>query len=162
MASSGKTEKLGLSLWEPGDKPERLDFRQDNQRLEELVAPHVFDVSQHLTAAEKQWVHKPFFISEYYGTGRPTRKIAYGTTTEKVTRPRFVLAYAKGDAPICIRNGTLCLYSAWGTTKYSGTPGLILENETFTICQQQDDEVTDGYRYCLNEANKRYVIIVIP
>lgn len=159
MASSGKTKKLGLSLWEAGDKPERLDFRQDNERLEELVAAHVFDASQHLTSWEKTWVKKPFYIYEYSGTGHAARKLLYGNS---ITSPRFMICYARDDAPCCVRNGEFLVYAAWGTAKYSGTPGLILEKTAFTICQQPDDEVRDGYRYCLNEAGKKYVAIIIP
>ncbi len=159
MASSGKTEKLGLSLWEAGDKPERLDFRQDNERLEELVASHLFDASQHLTSEEKAWVKRPFYIYEYTGIGTAARAFYY---TDPVTSPRFMICYARDDAPYCVRDGEFLIYAAWGTAKYSGTPGLVVGEKTFTVCQQQDGKETDGYRYCLNEAGKKYVAIVIP
>ncbi len=69
MASSGKSKQLGLSLWEAADRPERLDFLQDNQNLEATVGGHLANSLLHLTTGEKAFVKNPYRLYQYTGTG---------------------------------------------------------------------------------------------
>lgn len=47
MASSGKTERLKLNLWEETDKPKREDFCADNLAVEAAVTEHADDEEKH-------------------------------------------------------------------------------------------------------------------
>ncbi len=96
MASSGKSEKLGLSLWESTDRPERLDFRQDNERLEQLVGGHIAEAALHLTPDEKEFLARPYWVSVYRGTGNATRTAVAPATARAI----IVLC---GDHPATVR-----------------------------------------------------------
>lgn len=153
MASSGKTEKLGLSLWEAGDRPQRLDFRQDNELLESLVGSHIADKNLHLTAAEKKFAHNGVYTAYYTGTGAETLKLAYDNA---MTMPRLVIILPQAGAPVTIADGKLSIYFALGCYKYGGTKGLTVEQKTFSLKQDPENGC------CLNERGKRYAIIMIP
>lgn len=100
MASSAKSEKLGLSLWEASDMPERLDFRGDNEALEALVGGHLGDAAKHLDAAEKQFLERPYYTTTFTGiaSGSNTgRSKNYRTQMSKI-KMAFVMAL--GHAPV--------------------------------------------------------------
>lgn len=79
MASTSKTKNLGLSLWAVTDRPERADFRGDNEKLEEKVGGHLLNAIIHLTSAERDNVFHRFRVYFYTGTGAETltRNMAY-------------------------------------------------------------------------------------
>lgn len=94
MASSGKTEQLQLSLWEAGDRPERLDFRQDNEKLEELLGGHLSDPALHLTATQKEYMKRPWGVHTYRGTGYSAQYVSTITP-----RPGAILVFCMEAPP---------------------------------------------------------------
>lgn len=96
MASSGKSEKLGLSLWEAGDRPERLDFRQDNEKLEETVGGHLADTALHLSQTEKSFLGAPYWKFVYIGNGKE-KLTAHAFS--KLPLPGLILVLANGRPP---------------------------------------------------------------
>lgn len=128
MASSEKSERLGLSLWAQTDKPEWSDFRQDNEKLEELAGAHLADQALHLTAEEKQFVSQPFRYMTHLGTGASRINYLLGNP-----RPTGVIAFAN-KRPACIPrtdgSGTIDTYFEYwfkpANTEYS-TGGVIVD-----------------------------------
>lgn len=157
MASSEKTKKLGLSLWKAEDKPQRTDFRQDNEKLEELVGGHLADAALHLTASEKNFVKTPFAVLTYTGNGAQSRTFYYPS----FRNPRLILIYARNAPPVKIADSKACLYSAVGNTTWGGSSGLTVNLSNWVVSQQPAGENTAGYRYCLNENGREYVTIII-
>lgn len=49
MASSNKTDRLGLNLWDELDKPKREDFCKDNEIIEEALSGHLENMGIHVT-----------------------------------------------------------------------------------------------------------------
>lgn len=97
MAASAKSEKLGLSLWEPGDKPARMDFVGDNQQLETLVGGHLTDMGTHLSTAERDYLNRPVWTYEYKGDGRSERSFA-GSILDPI--PDFILVTCHLRPPV--------------------------------------------------------------
>lgn len=162
MASSGKSEKLGLSLWEASDKPERLDFRQDNEKLEELVGPHLNDYFLHLTKKEKDFVRNPIYWTWYQGNGNPTRTVTnYSNFPSEGKAGRLMVIFPIGTAPVVYRDGKTCLYFALasGMGNYHSA-GLEVKDGNYTVFQQSAEEEGE-YRCCLNEQGKSYFVFML-
>lgn len=164
MASSEKTAKLGLSLWAASDKPERLDFVQDNQKLEEVVGAHVADMSAHLTGAEKQFLSRPYTIYTYRGTGSTSYTVK---SLPGGLEPRLILAMCQEFPPCTVdTNGNLNVYwdfwmKAGSSTSYGGGGiSVDLTNKTFTMKNRV--KPASSWYPCtrnLNEDGKIYVLI---
>lgn len=155
MASSGKTSKLGLSLWEETDKPERLDFRQDNEKVESVVGGHIADYMLHLTSTEKAFVRQPVSVTTYQGNGAAARTFNFDF------RPDLILVYAQNSPPFRVVNGVVELYSAAGHYLRSCTAGLRCDRYGYTVYQQAEGTSTNGARNCLNESGKTYTVILV-
>lgn len=166
MASSGKSEKLGLSLWEASDRPERLDFRQDNERLEQLIGGHLADAGLHLTPEQKNYLKKPYAAYVYNGTGS-TLATRVGPCIAKA-----VLVMCSDSPPIVPRsdgkydvywdfwaniNHTLSGRHIWGL----GGVGMV-EGTTSFQTGSKDCEKDSRFVLKLNERGKFYVAIFFP
>lgn len=157
MASSGKTEKLGLSLWEAEDRPQRTDFREDNEKLEELVGGHLTNTAMHLTTNEKNFVRSPFAIMSYTGDGTKSRTFSYPSFRS----PRLMLVFAKKAPPMKVVDGKACVYFAVGNSTLGASSGLTINFSNWLVSQQPVNENTAGYRYCLNESGREYGVVFI-
>ncbi len=161
MASSAKSEKLGLSLWEPEDAPRREDFRQDNEKLEELVGGHLENAALHLTATEKSYLKRPAYMTYYTGNGSSSRNF---TVYSGFKNPNLVAVYAYQKPPAIIKDGVIWNYVALGSAKtpYSGSGGLKLGDMWVAVTQNTEEEgIANGYRICLNEKGTIYVIVMV-
>lgn len=168
MAASEKSERLGLSLWEATDKPERMDFRTDNERLEELVGGHIADAALHLTAAQKNFLKLPYKIISYNGTGDKQ----FNQIGPFVPDAMFVMCT---DMPPVIKNsdGKYEIYwDYWvrdssGTGKaYYGLGGVGLSNpnnpkDTSYFKRSQASTTNADLIYKMNEKGKKYVAIFL-
>ncbi len=154
MASSSKTSRLGLSLWEASDRPERLDFRQDNEKLESLVGVHIKDAMKHLTTAEKERVQRPYDIYTYTGDGKSQRSYYYNFT------PSLALVFAVGKPPVQQREGGVDIYCAVAIGMNS-TAGMSMESSRLLLFQQTESQAQNGMRLRLNESGVSYVLAMI-
>ena len=156
MASSGKSKFLGLSLWEETDRPERLDFRQDNEKLEEILSGHLYDSFIHLTQDQKRFVNDPFAIGMYTGNGEPIRTFSYPFP------PKLLLIFAKRPKPpLAFKNGMALIYAAVGNPSYDGTAGLRMRQKEYDVFQQTEEEAENGFRCCLNELGMYYNVMIL-
>lgn len=159
MASSAKSEKLGLSLWEASDMPERLDFRGDNEALENLVGGHLGDTTKHLEAAEKQFVKAPYFIDSHSGTGMQIRNKSYG-----LTKIRLAIVIGVGHAPVEYdANGKAHVY--WDVCAVNsgyvvmGRGGIKINSPRNVITYSKTLE--DGTVLHLNDSGTTYLMILV-
>lgn len=165
MASSGKTEKLGLSLWESTDRPEYADFRQDNEKLEQLVGGHLADVNTHVTAEEKNYLKLPYKIMHYQGTGQTSRTAAI-FPKEVTYKAVFIMC---SDRPPCLlgEDGKINLYwDYWyNSNQYAkatmGMNGVKISGKEFTVYSKPSLSHSD-VTYHLNDRDKWYLAIFLP
>ena len=152
MASAKKTSSLGLNLWEETDKPERLDFVQDNQKLEELVGAHLNSTALHLTTEEKERAKTPYKIFSFIGDGQARRP--YNLSFE----PSLIFVFATLKPDGIVENG---LHSVYRAVKFGAfaTPGLESNGIRIYLTQQTEEEALaseTGYRLRLNEKGVNY------
>lgn len=160
MVSSAKSEKLGLSLWEAGDRPERLDFRQDNEKLESLVGGHIANQLLHLTAEEKEFLQRSYWTITYVGTGARWQTI-YGQTR----LPQLVMVLCESRPPVLIDSeGKVTAYtdfwfkpgSASSKPTYGGGAVLVDAGQKYIAFQNQTG---DSFNRNLNEKGQYYIAL---
>lgn len=152
MASTKKTSSLGLNLWQESDKPERLDFVQDNEKLEQLVGAHLKASNIHLTETEKDRAKTPFTIFSFFGDGASSRKY----NLQYAPRLVFLIAINKPDG--MVENGLQSVFRAMQFGSYM-TPGIQISGNGIVLTQQTEEEALasgTGYRLRLNEKNVTY------
>lgn len=157
MASSKKTSKLGLNLWTETDKPERDDFVQDNQKLEDLVGVHIKDTALHLTSTEKDWVKTPYKVFSFSGNGAASR--VWNLDFE----PKMIFFFATNRPDGMVENGLQSVFRAQKVSSFL-TPGLTSSGKSMTITQQTEEEALAsgrGYRLRLNESGVNYCGFII-
>ncbi|MCH5303406.1 MAG: hypothetical protein J1E41_00960 [Ruminococcus sp.] len=150
MASTNKTQNLGLNNWLETDKPKRIDFVSDNTIIDNILGTHIKDSDLHLTSEEKDRVSQPFEISVGYGTGNPTKEMRTSFI------PKMAIVFKTNSSPVKYANDypfvNFCIATQKGT---SG--GAELVNDTLTLKQSNVSE--NGVYYNLNELYATYVII---
>lgn len=162
MASSEKTSRLGLNLWQETDKPERADFVSDNEILEETLGTHLKDYTQHLTSTEKTWVGTPYQLLTYTGNGSSQRTY----TLDISGRAVFIFAIDRPlaeDGETSSGDAMKSIFYGLQTGIYH-TPGISLSGKALTLSQQSEAaaiEAGNSYRVRLNDYNRRYAGIVL-
>lgn len=162
MASSEKTSRLGLNLWQETDRPERADFIADNEIIEESLTGHLRDYVKHLSETEKNWVGFPYQLITYVGNGKAERTY----TLDINGRAAFIFAI---DRPLTEDGVTAdgapmkSIYYGVQTGIYH-TPGLSVSAKKLTCNYQMESEAVaagQSYRVRLNDYNQRYAGIVL-
>lgn len=165
MASSAKSETLGLSLWEATDRPERSDFVNDNEQIERLLGGHINNAALHITESEKNYLKLPYTVAVYRGTGSTPFKI------NAPFKPVLILVMCTDMPPAVQReDGKLEVYwDLWTeqnlTTgkEFWGMGGIVYNPETKRMekySKQSDDN--ENIIRCLNDADKHYAVIYFP
>ena len=62
MASTNKTETLGLNQWIGSDKPKMEDFNSDNRLIDTALAGHRADQTVHVSAQERRTGGTPDYL----------------------------------------------------------------------------------------------------
>lgn len=167
MASSEKSERLGLSLWEPTDRPERLDFRQDNEILETALGDHLESALKHITADDREFLDRPFSYLYYTGTG------ASSTSRKIYFSPRAMFVFCLDCPPVVPRSdGKLDIYwDLWFNHSNSSIPkdlglGGIAITSTgggINVARYNKTCAKDSnYILHLNDSSKRYLVLLLP
>ena len=89
MSASVKTANLGLSAWIGSDKPTRLDFVNDNQKLDTAVGNHINSTAVHLSDSDRERLETPYVVGYYGGNGINNRSITLDF------EPKAVFVYKK-------------------------------------------------------------------
>lgn len=150
MASTNKTDNLGLNKWVGTDRPTRTDFVQDNAIIDEAVGTHCANSSIHLTTAEKSRVSNPVTVKQYTGTGTISLTVNFEFS------PKLVLVQKKNAPPVSYTSSGIVINSGFVTPSYGGTQGLSLMSGVLTLAYSAT--MTDGARANFNEENANYII----
>lgn len=157
MSSTKKTSSLGLNLWEETDKPERLDFVRDNEKLEELVGEHLKSTTLHLTTDEKSLLKTRYQIKSYFGDGLSS------VVSTLQFEPKIVIVFATQRPDNTVENGLQNVFRAIWCSGYS-TPGISVSGTKVTLKYQTEAEALQsgtGYRLRLNENKYAYGLLAI-
>ncbi|MGN1112251.1 MAG: hypothetical protein ACI4RP_03515 [Acutalibacteraceae bacterium] len=150
MASTNKTQNLGLNQWIGTDHPTRSDFVQDNALIDENLGTHLADSSAHLTSYEKQRVSNPVSVKQVSGTGTASVAVSFDFS------PRLVLVQKKNSPPVSYSSSGVIINSGFVAPNYGGTQGLSLTSGTLTLANLS--AMTDGARASFNEEGETYII----
>lgn len=75
MGSTNKTVNLGLNSWIGSDKPQRVDFNNDNDILDTAIGNHNNDKTIHITQEERDNWNTFVKSGVYFGNGAAERTI---------------------------------------------------------------------------------------
>ena len=162
MASANKSEKLGLSLWEETDKPERADFVSDNEIIEQLLGAHLSDSTQHLTASQKNFLNRPVWVQQYIGDGASQKDIEM-----PVALPGIIIVWGRNCPPWAhptdAQYPTLYFGFAtnYATNRLYSTRGLSVISNKYVRVKQDSNPGDWGVTTSLNEKNREYYICYV-
>ncbi len=152
MSSSQKTEYLGLNSWLGSDRPQRIDFVDDNRILDNAIKEHITNTTAHCTSTQKAKYENPYSFQSYAGTGAESKVVTLAFS------PKFVMVFTK-DAPLMQTdaNGVLLANFAIAAKSNGGTGGVTINNSNITVYQSLTEN--NGVKYNLNKLNGQYCII---
>ena len=157
MAATNHSATLGLSLWEATDCPQRADFLQDNQKLEQAVGGHIQNSGLHLSTQEKQYLAQRAAVLTYTGTGSGAASVTLPFLPRKLT------VSAQGKPPLAPRadSGWDVFREEWlaGEEASYGTGGISVDGQALTAQLAEgafSGEV--GAYHALNRAGLTYVV----
>ncbi len=152
MSSSEKTDYLQLNAWLGTDRPQRIDFVDDNQRIDEAIRTHVLDSAKHCTTEEKNKLENPYVMQSYGGTGTATKTITL------TIEPRFIIVFMKNSAPMeTDSSGNILVNQCFTAKSNGGMGGAVISGSEITVNQSQT--ATNGLMYNLNKLNGQYCIV---
>ncbi len=153
MSSTNKTEYLGLNSWVSTDMPKRVDFNDDNSKIDQAMKTHCGDKQMHVTDADRQRWDCPYFMGYYHGDGQTSRVVE----TECPFLPSFGIVLAGGMPPSAV-NFSMSMknnYFAFigirtGTSgvSFSGTSIKISSNGSPVIYNEYMNLNISGVTYC--------------
>ena len=151
MSSTEKTSNLKLNLWIGTDKPTRLDFVTDNQKIESAVSGHTNNTAIHLSTDDRSRLNQPFVTGYYAGDGNSTQTITLPFVAKSV------IVYKKGT-PSVIKNssGELLCNTAIAIPSNGGS-GCTVSGTVLTV--QQSTSAVDGALYNMNASGGQYAYI---
>lgn len=151
MASTNKSENLGLNMWLPTDRPIRADFVEDNRIIDEELGGHIKNGMLHLTQSEKNKLTTPYSLKMYAGTG------AASFTYTLDFAPSFVVVYKKNTPMFLSASSTTIVNGGFAVQTYGGSGGLALSGNQLTLTQEATASL--GIRHNLNESGGQYIIV---
>ena len=152
MASSSKTERLGLNRWAETDRPKRSDFVTDNIILDSIVGAHVQNEQIHLTSDERDKLNAIISQYQYAGNGEAERSL------ELPFEPSFVFLFKRGEAPVVMNDGYLTFNMSYAYSGAGSAGGAALSGTTLTV--KQDSAQTSGALYNLNRSFAQYTAVL--
>ena len=145
MSSADKTSYLKLNMWASTDIPKRVDFNNDNSRIDTAFKEHVDDDEMHVDALERNKWNEPHYIGFYYGNGNLQRTISTGCPFE----PSFGIVFGGGMPPSMVdfsnkvkynyvgflskRSSSACLTLSGSDIIISTNGGAIVNNEYINL-----------------------------
>lgn len=149
MASTNKTENYELNQWVGTDKPQRVDFNEDNRIVDELLHTHFTDMSLHTTPLDKMQNAS----YSYFGDGNDEQVL------EMPFEPDAVIVMPTNHTPVSIAGTSVKWYAA-ATVKGLST-GSVVINGTYVTVKQREVTQTDRQVPALNEDGELYAIIAL-
>ena len=152
MPTNQKTTHLKLNQWQESDKPMRLDFVEDNQKIDAAVGAHIEDAVAHLTSGEHQKLTEPFEIGLFGGNG------SQSAPQVLPFEPSLVLLYLRNSPLYSYQSEGYVVCSCALATQQSTSGGVSLNGNTLTLTQTQESP-SDGVFYNLNKSGGQYQYI---
>ncbi len=152
MSSTNKTGYLGLNAWLGTDRPQRIDFVDDNNKIDTAMKNHVNNNTAHCTSSEKAKIQNPYVMVSYVGTGTETNVITLDCI------PKFIIVFQKDTPPMQTDSSGNVLINYVVTATSNGSIGGAYING-YDITVMQSTEAENGMLYNLNKKNGQYCII---
>ena len=153
MASTTFTEHLGLCTWNESDRPKRIDFVNDNKKIDEALGEHLLDNNIHVTKEEKERYGSPYNVITYVGDGAATKTIALD---DEYT---FAIVFQKNSAlEEHDSSGNTAVRFAVVGRVFNSNADITLKTDSIVV--KQDTTPTDNLRCCFNEQYGQYVVIL--
>lgn len=159
MPSSQKTSFAGLNQWIGSDKPKRIDWNSDNEKIDNALqlqsqnmANHTKDTSLHVSKAEKELWGSPSTcnIETYTGTGTTYQVV-------KLNNPaKFGVIFKDQDAFV---TGGGSGYQNGGFFTDSGCSNGIEKNGSQLTVYQSSSASPEGVKLNLNQHGSSYIIV---
>lgn len=152
MSSSKKTEYMGLNNWLGTDRPQRIDFVDDNQKIDSTMKSHASNTTLHCTSTEKAKFNNPFTFVSYVGTGTASKTVPIGYV------PKMVIVFQK-DKPAVETDSDGTMFNNMSVVaKGSGnTGGAIISDSNVVV--YQSGSASNNIKQNLNRQNGQYCII---
>ncbi len=152
MSSTNKTEYLALNQWLGTDRPQRIDFVDDNRIIDNAVKLHFLDTSKHLSIEQYNKIQEPYVFVSYVGDGNESQNIDIGINA------KFIIVFTK-DLPLMQtdNNGNILLNSCITAKSSGNTGGAVVSDNIVTV--YFDATPVNGIRYNLNKLNGQYCIV---
>ncbi len=134
MSSSNKTS-LGLNLWSGSDKPQRIDFCNDNEIIDSQIKQHIEDTLSHVSSDDRTRWDKNVFYGAYAGSGSEYQTIK----TKCPFTPLAAVVFAHNTPPYVRDTSTNQGYSYFGfASAIASSYGVKLNptDKTLTVPQQ--------------------------
>lgn len=151
MSSTNKTDYLGLNQWLGTDRPTRIDYVQDNEKIDTAVKNHITNENCHVTSEEKLKLSNPT-TTYYSGNGGTSRTITLAFV------PSVVFVFKKNASPVGYSSSYPIVNSAMGITSNGYSAGITINGTVITVKQSTAVE-NDGSFYNLNQSGGQYGII---
>lgn len=156
MSSTNKTPSLELNSWIGSDVPQREDFNNDNEILDNVISAHMSDNSLHISSNEKAIWNNPYTVTSYYGNGTASRVLALSTDFT----PSWGIVFAVGKPFQVVDIDNQADYNYCGIFSSRGsTAGLSISGKNLQIVQSSVPLLDTEYR-SFNENGVTYVCIL--
>jgi hypothetical protein len=138
------------------DIPQREDFNNDNEIIDEVLTTHISDTTLHTTQKEKDVWNSPCVAITYYGDGTSSRVINLGTDFTPTWG--FVFAIGKPTRVVDYENRASYNYSGLFSAR-GANMGLSLNDKKLSITQSSTPQYSYEYK-SFNEKGVTYVTVV--
>ena len=155
MSSENKTRNLKLNLWSPDDRPQRIDFVNDNTIIDNAWSEHTQNGRIHLEENEKKRLERPFECSGYTGTGEDTFVIALDKN------PRVVFLFANGKPMVDYSGGKAVCYSGIAYAGLGGSGAVELSGTGNELRVHNGNFENSNAEAKLNELGVQYQYILL-
>lgn len=152
MSSSQKTSYLGLNAWLGTDRPQRIDFVEDNTLIDTAIKNHAQNTTVHCTSTEKSKIENPFMVVSYVGTGEESQTINFGFS------PKMAMVFYKQLPPFQTdASGNTIINSSITVKSNGGIGGILISGNDVIV--SQSTTATNGMLFNLNKHNGQYCVI---
>ena len=152
MSSSEKTSYLKLNSWLGTDRPQRIDFVDDNTIIDKAIKEHVQNTAVHCTSTDKSKIENPYVIVSYTGTGEESKSVTFTFS------PKLVIVFQKNVPPVQTDSSGNTIVNQSISAKSNGaTGGVVISG--YEVIVTQSTKAEEGIFFNLNKYNSQYCII---
>lgn len=153
MASSKKTDNLGLSYWELADVPRMADFVTDNLIVDSLLGDHINDDSIHLTPEDRERLGGSVESIIFAGDGASSKTVSLSKSPKMVQVFLKNKPYASWNA----EKNCMVINSAFALQNGLSSGGASLTGNKLVLTENTAPSA--GVMYNLNEQYGQYVVV---